>query len=258
MERKKEIPETAKKFVAEYEIRRQRRLEKRAQRIAEARNTIEQETCPIRIRKAEHYLEQVDYENRIEALKEELRERKKQQWEEIRALRRKENGSFARSKRRVDSDFISASRWLIKRVIQQREASQLKLFSDEKPFIISFGQVADFLNRKNHRTQYGKAWSRASVKRFMEKHMRDELSHVGFDANSSDAAQIAKNSKRKKVEEFARYMEEEVLPSIDITQKHHVIAEELNRKGFKTRLKGEWGNVAVGRLLKEIKKLHNS
>jgi hypothetical protein len=56
-------------------------------------------------------------------------------------------------------------------------------------------------------------------------------------------------------DDYATKMRDEVLKFVDTTQNHLTIAKELNKRGIKTRTGGEWGNVAVKRLLERIEEL---
>ncbi|MBU1566863.1 MAG: recombinase family protein [Proteobacteria bacterium] len=145
-----------------------------------------------------------------------------------------------------------------KNYIKPREVKQLSLFDllqkNDQPeeTKLSFGQIADLLNEQGHTTIYGKSWTRMAVKRLIEHRGGDRNENLGHLRNKQEAANL---QRMKQSDEFALKMRDEVLPKIDTSQKHHIIANELNKRGIKTRSGGEWVNSSVKRLLERIQEL---
>ena len=116
----------------------------------------------------------------------------------------------------------------------------------------SYSQVATLLNEEGQATKRGKKWDGTTVRRLIEKTEGDDNIEIGHgECNWENSC----TKRRREFDEFAIMMRDEILPSIDSKQKHHRIANDLNERGITTRKGGKWGNVAVGRLLKRIKKL---
>ncbi len=237
--------------------RMEARLKRRAQVVEDAKRTLEDEDCPIQRLKAQHVLVEEEILVRIDEARKELKETRTKHREELRALRRKSNSTLARSRRRLDETFISTTKKLIKSIlkkylpVKQLNIDDILQAKLEKKSI-SYGLIADTLNEQDHQTAYGRIWTRSAVKRFIELYMEEWKVIIGLD---EDRTKPAIRRKRQKVEEFAAMMRDEVLPLIDTSQKPHVIAEILNKRGFKTRLGSNWGNMAVKRLLDTIEKL---
>jgi hypothetical protein len=146
---------------------------------------------------------------------------------------------------------------IIEELVGKENSEVFDLLPHDKALIlseVSYGQLADRLNDKDHKTLYGKKWSRASVKRILDFHGGKKFKGIGHVGKKTEAAT---NKREKLTLEYAKMINEEVLPMIDTTLTHHEIAFELNKRGIKTRTKNEWGNSAVSRLLKSIKKLES-
>ena len=261
METQKRKPETREEYERARAERTQQRLEKRRQAIEEAKRVLKEDDCPIKILRAKHVLQEEEIAERIDAARNELQEVRKQHRVEMRELRRKENGTLRRARREPDESFVNETKELIRKIIgeylKEDQQSLLDWYEknqsgEKKKEPISYQQIADSLNEQNHKTAYGRKWERTSVKRFIERHLRDYLYVIGLEEHDT---RPAVSGKRKKVEEHAIYMRDEVLPTIDTNQKYHIIAAELNKRGIKTRLEGKWGNMSVKRLLETIEKL---
>jgi hypothetical protein len=117
----------------------------------------------------------------------------------------------------------------------------------------SYNSVANMLNKKGFKTIRGKTWTRTAVKRLMGDEISKYDITIGHDVHLKlEAANISRSTK---TDTFAIKMRDEVLPTIDTSQKYHIIAMELNKRGIKTRSGGEWMNVSVKRLLERIQGL---
>ena len=238
--------------------RLQQRLERRAQAIERAKRILASEDCPIRRLRAQHRLIEEEIAERIDVARKELDETREKHRKELQALREKPNGTLARSSRKLDQTFIDTTKTVIEAFLKDHFPTKQHTIFDvlgdtgERKELASYEQVAEALNILEHQSAYGKKWTRSTVKRFIEQHMDEYKPLIGFEGHKTDAAI---KGKQKRVEEYARYMRDKVLPHIDTNQKHHVIAIELNRKGIKTRLRKEWGNMSVKRLLEVIENL---
>jgi len=118
----------------------------------------------------------------------------------------------------------------------------------------SFSEIARQLNEQGPKTIRGKKWTPTGVRRVLEKSeegqkLKTELGHT------NEKWVASRITRERKADEFAIKMRDEVLPLIDVNQKNHIIADELNARGIKTRTGGNWVNVSVDRLFKRIKKL---
>ncbi len=109
----------------------------------------------------------------------------------------------------------------------------------------SYSQSAELLNEQGFKTKRGNKWSGRTVSRLMKK--------TGGDKNEKiEQADKWDNSSTTRKQEFSDYaikFYKEELQTIDLKQKHHIIAQELKDRGVTTRNGSEWGNSAVKRLL---------
>ena len=255
--------------------REQLRRQKRADRIEQAKRTLQEESRPYFIERAKQVLIEEDLAERIDQLRQELKDVRTKHRAKLREIREKERGDRRpvsekeRAKRREPAKrgglFKRASRHgyqtfiKINRIIEElvgKEASEVfDLMPHDKALIlskVSYGQIADKLNDQEHKTLYGKNWSRASVKRQLGLKGGRKYKGIGHIEKKTKAAT---NKREKATMEFARKMNEEVIPLIDRTVTHHEIARELNKRGIKTRTGNQWVNSAVTRLFLAIDKL---
>lgn len=132
-------------------------------------------------------------------------------------------------------------------------SDQEKTVKAENFLKVSFNMIANSLNNEGIKTKRGKSWTRTSVKRLIEVNGGNDAEKIGHKESRWQKSAIIR---RRKSDIFAIKMRDEVLPLLDITQKHHIIAQELNDRGIQTRSgKGKWGNAAVKRLLIRIGEL---
>jgi Recombinase len=171
----------------------------------------------------------------------EIQESKHQQREQLRVIH--------------ESDFHRKIKKIIEEIVRglSTEAKFLSYLPEGQAHPgISYAQIAEALNKRGYRTLYKKEWSRATVKQFIDSYGGPEFENVGQEKNTLIAANL---TRKHLTDEYARWLNDEVLEFIDLSQNHLTIAKELNKRGIKTRTGGEWGNVAVKRLLERIEEL---
>ena len=258
MKEKSESKMTREEFEKRRADRKQQRLLRRAERIADANRILSDDDCPIKRMKAQHILSEEAIAQRIDDLRQELEDIRNRNRIELRRIRQRTNGKLARSKRRVSPSFIHITKRKINEILdyweRDKQKSLLDLLPDHQGHddTISYEEIARRLNSQGHKTLYDRERRRTTVIGFMRRYMEDSLDKVGHEPNATQAAQ---DGLKAKVKAYDKYMRDEVLPMIDMTEKHHIIAKELNKRGIKTRLGKDWGNVAVSRMLKRIEQL---
>ena len=116
MKEKSESKMTREEFEKCRADRKQQRLLRRAERIADANRILSDEDCPIKRMKAQHILSEEAIERRIDDLKEELEDTRKRNRIELRKIRQRTNGKLARSKRTVNLTFVDLTKQKIKEI----------------------------------------------------------------------------------------------------------------------------------------------
>lgn len=252
-----------------------KRAERRTVRIEKAKRTLKEETRADLTERAKQILVEEELAERIDQttkaldeMRQALRDLRTEHRTEIKKIREELGVRYPvsdkeRARRRERLKHVREHRLnileLMKKYTQDGLTSeQLEVFDMlpyqkvTKTLPISFGEVANRLNEFENYTLQGKEWTGASVKQFVEKHGNDNYGNIG---HTKIKLAIANAKRIKAVNDFAIWMRDEVLPSIDTNQPYLTIAKELDKRGFKTRTGGKWGNVAVKRLLERIKKL---
>ncbi len=242
--------------------RQKERLNERRER---AIQRIKDAESPESIELAHQQLQEIDLEERINVLRQELREMRERHRSRRRELRgewkRPATGPEERQKRREryekyrkhEQDTMK----LIARIIERYD-------QEEGVRVISYTEIATALNEEfDHKTIYNGKWTNASIKKIIEKNNR-RLNHrrIGHE----DDKQKAANDKRARMfDEYALVFREKYLPLIDRTQNPFAIAKKLKELQVPTRKeyeknptepgKGRWGNMTVKRLLQQIDKI---
>lgn len=235
-------------------------LEESAGLIEQAKRSILEETDPLRKLKALHKIIEQTLSTRIAMAIEELDCLRTKHSEEIRFLQsepgsrvREEKGT--RERGQLSREFIETTKKVIREIIRELSSNHQTstlLHDGEEPLGISYGQIAKHLIKRRYKTLYKREWTRATVQRFIDLYFGTELKQVGHEKDTLAAANI---TRRQLTDEYAIRMRDEVLPWIDLDQNHLTIAKQLNNRGIKTRTGGDWGNVAVKRLLERIEEL---
>ena len=237
--------------------------ERSLSRIESEKQNLLEETDPVRMKRSINRIIEETLAARIAVAIDELHSLRVRHKEEIglledgpdylekEAARRQQR----EQERKQRDNFHTETKKLIQGIIGElsSEAKFMSLLPEGQDHPgISYAQIATSLNKRGSRTLYKKEWSRATVKQFVDSYGGPEFENVGHEKDTLYAANL---SRKQMTDEFAKWLNDEVLKLIDLKQNHLTIAKELNKRGIKTRTGGEWGNVAVKRLLERIEEL---